>query len=370
MNGCSFQVIARCPDTAARAGILTLRRASVETPLFMPVGTQATVKCLTPDEVSSMGAALILANAYHLFLRPGEEVIRAAGGLHRFMNWSGAILTDSGGFQIFSLRSLRKVTDDGVAFRSHIDGSEYIFTPEGVIRFQEVLGSDIIMPLDECLPYPCDYEYARRSMRRTLSWAKRSKEVHAVEGQSLFGIVQGGTFLDLRRESAGYLTDLGFCGFSMGGLSVGEPKEIMHEVLEYTVPLLPQDRPRYLMGVGKPEDFFECVERGIDMFDCVLPTRMARAGSLLTNSGKLVLKNTRFRNDHSPPDENCKCYTCRHFSRAYLRHLFVAEEILGPRLATVHNLHFTLQLLSRIRESIRDERFLSFKREFLERCAA
>ncbi|MCL5772886.1 MAG: tRNA guanosine(34) transglycosylase Tgt [Firmicutes bacterium] len=363
----SFSVIAKSGKTLARAGILSTPRGIIETPVFMPVGTQATVKAMTPEEVDSTGASIILANTYHLYLRPGVEVIASSGGLHNFMRWEKPILTDSGGFQVFSLNSLRKVTDDGVVFRSHIDGSEHFFTPEKVIKIQESLGSDIIMPLDECLPYPCEYEYARNSLKRTHLWAKISRETHSSSSQMLFGIVQGGVYTDLRKESAGFMIESGFEGFSLGGLSVGEPKEDMHRVLEDIVPLLPQEKPRYLMGVGKPEDFFECITRGVDMFDCVLPTRIGRNGTLLTSRGKVVLKNSKYRLDFSPPDEECGCYLCRNYTKAYMRHLFMADEILGPRLATYHNLYFSCNLLAKIRESIKEGRFEKFKEEFLER---
>lgn len=367
MSSFSFSVIAKSDKTLARAGILSTPRGIIETPVFMPVGTQATVKAMTPEEVDSMGASIILANTYHLYLRPGVEVVASSGGLHNFMRWERPILTDSGGYQVFSLNSLRNVTDDGVLFRSHIDGSEHFFTPAKVIKIQESLGSDIIMPLDECLPYPCEYDYAKNSLKRTHLWAKISRETHNNSSQMLFGIVQGGVYADLRKESARFMIESGFEGFSLGGLSVGEPKEDMHRVLEDIVPLLPEDKPRYLMGVGKPEDFFECITRGVDMFDCVLPTRIGRNGTLLTSRGKVVLKNSRYRLDFSPPDEECGCYLCRNYTRAYMKHLFMADEILGPRLATYHNLYFSCNLLARIRESIKEGNFEKFKKEFLER---
>jgi len=368
-----FELSKKCKESQARRGRITTSRGVIETPAFMPVGTQATVKAIAPRDLKELGSRIILANTYHLYLRPGMGVISEAGGLHKFMSWDGAILTDSGGFQIFSLQGLRDISEEGVKFKSHIDGSSHFFTPEKVVEIQHILGSDIIMPLDECLPYPSDYEYAKYSLARTNRWAMRSIEFHKNSGkwheQALFGIVQGGMFNDLRVESVKALIEMDFPGYSIGGLSVGEPKEIMHQVLDYTTPLLPADKPRYLMGVGKPEDFFECIQRGIDMFDCVLPTRIARNGTVLTWKGKIVLKNSQYKNDFKPIDENCQCYTCRNFTRAYLRHLFIADEILGAYLATYHNLFFLERLLERIRASIDDDRFINFKEDFLNRIS-
>lgn len=334
----------------------------------MPVGTQATVKTLSPFELREMGAGIILSNTYHLHLRPGEDLIAEAGGLHEFMHWDGAVLTDSGGFQVFSLADLRKITDEGVQFRSHIDGSPQFFSPETVMGIQNNLGADIIMAFDECPPHPADRDYLVTSLRRTLDWARRCKAAHMrPEEQALFGIVQGGMELDLRREAAARLVELDFPGYAVGGLSVGEPKPLMYEVLAYTTPLLPQDKPRYLMGVGSPDDLFEGVERGVDMFDCVLPTRIARNGTVFTSKGKRVLKNARFARDFGPLDENCHCQVCRSFSRAYIRHLLKAEEVLGIRLTSYHNVYFLLTLMDNIRRSIEQDRFLRYKQEFYAR---
>lgn len=363
-----FELIARDKDTGARRGRLTTPHGTIDTPVFMPVGTQATVKTMAPWELQELGAGIILSNTYHLHLRPGEEIVRQAGGLHGFMNWPGAVLTDSGGFQVFSLSSLRKITDEGVAFRSHIDGSARFFSPESVMNIENALGADIIMQIDECPPYPATREYLKTSLERTLAWAKRCKEAHRrPHDQALFGIVQGGEHLDLRREACEALIELDLPGYAIGGLSVGEPKPMMHEVLSHTLPLLPADKPRYLMGVGAPDDLFEGVERGVDMFDCVLPTRIARNGTVFTSSGKLVLKHARFKEDFNPLDENCDCRVCTSFTKAYIRHLLKAQEILGVRLTSYHNVYFLLTLMENIRTSIQANRFLSFKREFYNR---
>ena len=353
----------------ARTGLLHTPHGDIFTPVFAPVGTQATVKTLAPDELVEAGATLILANTYHLYLRPGADVIARLGGLHKFMGWSGPILTDSGGFQIFSLESLRKISDEGAVFRSHIDGSEHFFSPEKAIEVQEKLGADIIMALDEC-PDPMNYEYNRVALERTHRWAERCLRAQSRVDQALFGIVQGGIFPDLRRESARFLTSLGFPGYAVGGLSVGEPKDKTWEILEVTMPLLPQDRPRYLMGVGSPEDLFEGVERGIDIFDCVLPTRLARNGAVFTSEGRLNLRKADLAEDNRPIEEGCGCYTCRHFSRAYLRHLYKAGEILGLRLNTIHNVFFLLDLMRQIRAAILAEQFVSSKQSFLSRYKA
>jgi len=360
-----FAFIVERPDTSskARAGMLSTCHGDIPTPVFAPVGTQATVKTLTPDELTQLDAKLILANTYHLYLRPGADVVASLGGLHRFMGWSGPILTDSGGFQVFSLEGLRKVTDEGVTFRSHIDGSEHFFSPETSMRVQEQLGADIIMTLDEC-PDPLNYAYNRVALARTHRWAERCKLAHTRLDQALFGIVQGGVFPDLRRESADFLTTLGFPGYAIGGLSVGESKEQTWSTLELTVPLLPEGKPRYLMGVGSPEDLFEGVARGVDIFDCALPTRLARNGALFTSRGRINLRKAEFREDPAPIEEACGCYTCRHFSRAYLHHLFKAGEILGLRLNTIHNLHFLLQIMRRIRASILDGSFAALRGDF------
>jgi queuine tRNA-ribosyltransferase len=360
-----YELITRCKDTEARRWRVTTPHGVIETPVFMPVGTQATVKTMAPWELEELGAKIILSNTYHLHLRPGEDIVKQGGGLHGFMNWSGAVLTDSGGFQVFSLSDLRKITDEGVNFRSHIDGSPRFFSPESVMGIENALGADIIMQLDECPPYPASRDYMRTSVNRTLAWAKRCIEAHQrPEEQALFGIVQGGEYLDMRKEAAEALVELDLPGYAIGGLSVGEPKPLMYDVLEYVTPLLPRDKPRYLMGVGSPDDLFEGVQRGVDMFDCVLPTRIARNGTIFTSTGKLVLKNARYRDDFSPIDENCSCRVCKTFSRAYIRHLLKAEEILGLRLTSYHNVHFLLNLMQNIRTSIEEDRFLEFKREF------
>lgn len=364
----SFEVLKQDSRTGARLGRLTTHHGVVETPAFMPVGTQATVKTMTPEEVRDLGARIILSNTYHLYLRPGHEVVREAGGLHRFMHWDGPILTDSGGFQVFSLARLRKISDEGVEFRSHIDGSLHFFTPEKVVAVQEALGSDIAMVLDECAPYPCSYEDARTATRRTTHWAARARDSWNGNGITLFGIIQGSVYRDLREESTRALVELDFPGYGIGGLSVGEPKSLMYEALEWIVPLIPEDRPRYLMGVGSPDCLFEGIARGVDMFDCVLPTRMARHGAVFTRAGRLVVRNAPNTRDFGPLDPGCTCYTCRHYSRAYVHHLLKAGEVLGIRLTTIHNLHFLLDLAHKIREAIAEDRFDSLKAQFLAAC--
>lgn len=361
-----FRYTCLATEGEARLGEFTTPHGSIPLPAFAPVGTQATVKTLTPDELHELGVEIILANTYHLYLRPGADLIAELGGLHRFMGWDGPILTDSGGFQVFSLAHMRQVDEEGVTFRSHIDGSLHRFTPEMVVRTQELLGADIIMPLDVCPP-PDRRAEVEEAVRLTNRWAERAKAVHSREDQALFGIVQGGIFPDLRQLAAEFLTELDFPGYAIGGLSVGETKEQMYATLETTVPLLPADRPRYLMGVGTPEDILEAVARGIDLFDCVLPTRVARNGGLLTHEGRINIRNAKYARDPDPIEPGCGCYTCQRFSRAYLRHLFKAEEILGLRLATLHNLYFMQQLMVRIRESIREGRFHEFKTTFLAR---
>ncbi|MCL4441430.1 MAG: tRNA guanosine(34) transglycosylase Tgt, partial [Firmicutes bacterium] len=353
-----FREIKRDSGSAARRGELATPHGVVETPIFMPVGTQATVKAMTPEEVRDVGGRLILGNTYHLYMRPGHGLVAAAGGLHSFMNWHGPILTDSGGFQVFSLGPLRKIEEEGVWFRSHIDGSEHYFSPEKAVEIQEALGSDIAMAFDECAPYPSTHEYALRAVERTTRWARRCKEAHRREDQSLFGIIQGGVFKDLREKSANELLEIDFPGYGIGGLSVGEPKDLMYETLENTVPLIPPQKPRYLMGVGSPDCLLEGVARGVDMFDCVLPTRIARNGTVFTHDGKLVVRNAEYAGDFRPLDPDCDCYTCRNYTRAYVRHLIKANEILGVRLTTIHNLYFTLRLMHNIRVAIDQDRFL------------
>ena len=361
-----FTFVVEAQDGRARVGRLSTPHGVIPTPAFAPVGTQATVKTMTPHELKDLGAHIILSNTYHLYLRPGADLIAELGGLHRFMAWDGPILTDSGGFQVFSLAHMRHVDEDGVTFRSHIDGSLHRFTPEVVVHTQELLGSDIIMPLDIC-PTPDNRPEVEEAVRLTNRWAERAKSAHTRPDQALFGIVQGGIYPDLRQAAARFLVDLDFPGYAIGGLSVGETKEEMYATLDATIPALPEDRPRYLMGVGTPEDILEAVERGVDLFDCVLPTRVARNGGLLTHEGRLNIRNARFARDPNPIEPGCTCYTCQHFSRAYIRHLFKAGEILGLRLATIHNLHFMLRLMERVREAIREGRYREFKSEFLAR---
>jgi len=365
MQCSSFEYRTECTEGEARCGRIVTRRGPVDTPAFMPVGTAATVKAMTPAMLRQVGAQIILGNTYHLHLRPGEGLIRELGGLHSFMGWDGPILTDSGGYQVFSLATLVKISDEGVLFASHIDGSRRMLTPEKAVQIQEDLGSDIMMCLDECVAFPIPRPYVEASVARTTRWAERC--LGARTGDSaLFGIVQGGMEADLRERSARELTALPFEGFTIGGLSVGEGHEVMMRVLGETVRHLPKDRPRYLMGVGTPVDIVEAVSMGVDMFDCVLPTRNARNGMLFTRAGKMSLKQARYRQDATPPDEACTCYTCRNFSRAYLRHLFVSGEILGSMLNTVHNLHFYLELMSDIRHSIREQNFHTLKKTLKE----
>jgi len=361
-----FELLYKSTENSARLGKITTPHGTIETPVFMPVGTQATVKALTSQELVDMNVSIILGNTYHLYLQPGLDIISAGGGLHKFMDWHGPILTDSGGFQVFSLQDLRDITEEGVVFRSHLNGSTHYFTPEKVIEIQRILGSDIMMPLDECIPYPCDYKHAEKAVRLTTQWANICKKSVSEDSlQTLFGIVQGGMYKDLRKRSAMELMEIDFKGYSIGGLSVGEPKDIMLDVLEHTAPLLPEHKPRYLMGVGTPEDFFYCVERGIDMFDCVFPTRIARNVSAFTGDGKINIKNEKFNKDQTPLEEDCTCYTCTHHTKSYLRHLFKADEILGPRLMTYHNVHFIMELMKKIRNSIKEGTFNKFKESFL-----
>lgn len=361
----SFSFHLNKTEGKARLSQLVIRGTKIETPLFMPVASQAAVKTLTSDEIREIGFGIILSNTYHLYLRPGIETIEKLGGLHKYMNWDRGILTDSGGYQVFSLARLRKLTDEGVVFRSHIDGSEHLLTPELAIQYQEALGSDIAMVLDECPAHDEGYDRTRLSMNRTHLWAKRCLGTHSRIDQVLFAIIQGGVYPELRRESAEYLTSLDFPGYAIGGLSVGEPKEITAKVIDATIPYLPEDRPRYLMGVGSPEDLFESVSRGIDMFDCALPTRIARNGSLFTSKGRINISNARFTQMEGPVDPECNCYCCRTLSASYLHHLFNTRELLAYRLATLHNLTFIHNLMRKIRASIAEGTFESYKREFL-----
>ena len=363
----TYELLKTDSRTKARRGIVHTPHGDIQTPVFMPVGTQATVKAMRPEQVNEMGANIILSNTYHLYLRPGHELIKEAGGLHKFMNWDKAILTDSGGFQVFSLGKLRKITEEGVKFQSHIDGSRHMLTPEKAIERQNALGSDIMMAFDECAPYPADRKYVKDSLERTTRWLKRCKAAHKdIERQSLFGIMQGGMYKDLRKQSAEEIVELDLPGYAIGGLSVGEPKDLMLEVLDDCVDYLPQEKARYLMGVGSPDYLFEGVERGVDMFDCVLPTRIARHGLAMTSHGRVNIKNAKFEKDFAPLDAECDCYTCKNYSKAYLRHLFKADEMLSAMLLSNHNLHFLLKMMENIRTAIEEDRFLEFKKEFYD----
>ena len=362
----TYELIKECSRSGARLGRLHTPHGTFETPMFMPVGTQATVKTLSPEELYDMGSQVILSNTYHLFLRPGHELVRKAGGLHKFMNYKKGMLTDSGGFQVFSLGAMRKITEEGVMFRSHIDGSKQFLSPEVSTQVQEALGADIAMAFDECIPYPSDYEYTKRSTLRTSRWAKRCQDAHTREDQSLFGIVQGGMFPDLRKMSVEQLTEMDFAGYGIGGLSVGEPKPMMYDILSQTTPHMPKDKARYLMGVGTPDCIVEAVNLGVDMFDCVFPTRVARNGTAMTHTGRLVVRNATYAEDFRPLEDGCTCYACRNYSRAYIRHLFKAEEIFGMRLLSIHNLHFLLQFAQEVREAIANDTFPEFRERFLE----
>jgi len=351
-------------DKNARLGILKTPHGEVETPVFMPVGTQGTIKAATHKDLKEIGVQMILSNAYHLYLRPGDDLIKEMGGIHRFSGWDNPILTDSGGYQIFSLGVLRRLRSDGVEFQSHIDGSRHFLTPERVVEIQKNIGSDIWMCLDECVPYPSTYEYTEKSVELTSSWAKRCKDAKKNGDGILFGIIQGGFYEDLRIKSARDLIDMDFDGYALGGLSVGEPKSLMWEMVDAVIGLLPEDKPRYLMGLGFPEDIVEGVKRGIDMFDCIIPTRVARNGGLFTWEGKINIKNAKYQKDKRPIDENCGCYTCRAYSRAYLRHLIVSHELTSFYLNTLHNIYFYNELLKKIREAIKEDRFDRFYEDF------
>ncbi|MEW6374983.1 MAG: tRNA guanosine(34) transglycosylase Tgt [Thermodesulfobacteriota bacterium] len=359
-----FQIIKRDPFTHARLGSIETDHGSLFTPAFLPVGTQGTVKSLTPEELMEVGVEALLGNTYHLYLRPGYETIGKLGGLHAFIHWERPILTDSGGYQIFSLGDLRKISEEGVAFRSHLDGSLHFLTPERVMEIQRTFGSDIAMVLDECVPYPSPYEYVKRSTSLTTRWAERCLKGRRETDPALFAIVQGGMYRDLREESARALVELDFKGYAIGGLSVGEPKPVMMDVLNWTIPLLPETSPRYLMGVGTPEDILDAVMLGIDLFDCVLPTRNARNGTLFTSRGKISIKQAQYAEDGGPVDESCGCYTCHHYSRAYLRHLYLANEILSSRLNSIHNLFYYINFMMKIKESIREGRLLDFYKAY------
>lgn len=362
-----FKLLKKDIKTRARTGKIKTLHGEVETPVFMPVGTQGTVKAVTARDLKEVNAEIILANTYHLYLRPGLDVIKKAGGIHKFVGWEKPMLTDSGGFQVFSLKGLRKVTNDGVIFQSYLDGSEHMFSPEKVMEIQNVLGADIIMAFDECAPYPCDRTYALEALERTTKWAKKAKEAHKDKKQSLFGIIQGSVYTDLREKSAKEIVDLDFDGIAIGGLSVGETKDLMYSMIEAVEPVIPENKPRYLMGVGTPEDLWECIERGMDMFDCVMPTRIARNGTIYTSKGRLVVRNAAYSNDFSPLDDECDCYTCKNFTRAYLRHLVNAGEITGMQLNTLHNLHFMIKLTGKIKQAIINGVFPEEKRRFFEK---
>ena len=353
-------------ECQARCGEIATLHGSIQTPVFMPVGTQASVKAMTPENLVEVGAQIILGNTYHLYLRPGHELIRSFGGLHRFMHWERPILTDSGGFQIFSLQDLAKITEEGESFRSHLDGSRLFLSPEDAVHVQEALGSDIMMALDTCIPYPASRDEAAKATALTARWARRCREAQTDTGQHLFGIVQGGMYADMRLAAIEQLVEIGFDGYALGGLSVGEPKELMYELLAATASHLPATHARYLMGVGTPEDLVEGVSQGVDMFDCVMPTRNARNGMLFTSQGRVVIKNSCFQHDQRPLDPTCGCYTCRHYSRAYLRHLFQSREILAYQLNSIHNLHYYCSLMTGMRNAIREDRFLAFRRDFYE----
>ncbi len=365
MAAVTYELIKICKQSGARLGRLHTPHGVIDTPTFMPVGTQASVKGISPQELRALNAGIILSNTYHLYLRPGHELIREAGGLHRFMNWDGAILTDSGGFQVFSLSKLRKITEEGVQFRSHIDGSKHFLSPEKVMEIETALGADIIMAFDECAPYPADYEYTKKSMYLTSRWAERCLKAHTqTQQQALFGIVQGGMYADLRKISARDLVSLDFPGYGIGGLSVGEPAELMYQMLEETVPVLPENKPRYLMGVGSPDYLIEGAIRGIDMFDCVLPTRIGRNGTVMTSKGRVIVRDAKYSRDFTPMDEECSCFACRNHTKAYVRHLLKAGEMYGLRLTTIHNLSFLINLMKSIRCAILEDRLLDFRKEF------
>jgi queuine tRNA-ribosyltransferase len=363
----TYELIKTCKQSGARLGKVHTPHGSFETPIFMPVGTLATVKTMSPEELKELGAEIILSNTYHLWLRPGHDIVKEAGGLHTFMNWDRPILTDSGGFQVFSLSDLREIKEEGVHFRNHLSGEKLFLSPEGAMEIQNALGSDIMMAFDECPPYPAEFEYMKASVERTSRWAERCLKGHArPQDQALFGIVQGGEYEELRKQSARDLVSLDFPGYAVGGLSVGEPKDVMNRVLDFTTPHLPENKPRYLMGVGSPDSLIDGAIRGIDMFDCVLPTRIARNGTCMTSEGRLVVRNAKYARDFRPIDENCDCHVCRTYSRAYIRHLVKANETFGFRLTSYHNLYFLVNLMKQVRQAIMEDRLLDFRNEFFE----
>ena len=358
-------------ETGARYGVLHTPHGDVETPMFMPVGTLATVKTLSPEEIKSIGSGVILANTYHLHIRPGEDIVAKAGGVHKFMNYNGPMLTDSGGFQVFSLSEKRKITEEGVTFKNHLNGDKIFFTPEKVIEIEEKIGADIAMSFDECIPYPATYEYTKNSTLRTLRWAKRGLDAHKRKDQALFGIVQGGNFEDLRKLSAEELVKMNFDGYAIGGTSIGEPKDVCFNMIDMAIKYLPEDKPRYLMGVGSLDYILEGIAKGIDMMDCVLPTRIARHGTLMTHSGRVNIKNEKYKEDFTPLDPECDCYTCKNFTKnftkAYLRHLYVCGEQFGARLLSIHNLRFLIKIVEGAREAIKEDRFKEYKEEILKK---
>jgi len=356
-----------CKQTGARYGILHTPHGDVEVPMFMPVGTLATVKTLSPEELKENGSGVILANTYHLSQRPGEDIVAKAGGLHKFMNYDGPILTDSGGFQVFSLAENRKITEEGVTFKSHLNGDKLFFSPERAIEIEEKLGADIIMSFDECVHYPAEYDYMKKSVERTLRWAKRGKDAHKRDDQALFGIVQGGEFPDLRKYCAEELVKMDFPGYSIGGTSIGEPKDVMFQMIRYTTPYLPFDKPRYLMGVGSVDAILEGISQGVDMFDCVLPTRIARHGALMTSTGRVNIRDKKYEEDFTPLDPECDCYCCKNYTKAYLRHLYKCEETFGKRLLSIHNIRFLIKMMEEAREAIKEDRFGDFKEAFLKK---
>jgi queuine tRNA-ribosyltransferase len=362
-----YRLIKKEKHTGARLGEIITPHGTFETPMFMPVGTQATVKSLAPEELESMGANIILSNTYHLWLRPGEDIVEEAGGLHKFMNWDKGILTDSGGFQVFSLSDMRQIEEKGVHFRNHLNGSKMFLSPEKAIQIQNKLGPDIMMSFDECAPFDESFDYVKKSVERTTRWAERGLKAHANPNtQGLFGIIQGAGYKELREQSAKELIQMDFPGYSIGGLSVGEPKHLMNEVLEYTTPLIPEDKPRYLMGVGTADSLIDGVIRGVDMFDCVLPTRIARNGTVMTSQGRVVIKNAKYERDFGPLDPKCDCYTCKNYSRAYIRHLIKADETFGLRLTSYHNLYFLLNVMKDVRQAIREDNLLEYRESFFE----
>ena len=354
-------------NSKARYGILHTNHGDVELPMFMPVGTLATVKTLSPEEVKSLGAGVILSNTYHLSLRPGEDIVAKAGGLHKFMNYDGPMLTDSGGFQVFSLSDNRQITEEGVTFKNHLNGSKLFMSPERSIEIEQKLGADIAMSFDECCPYPVTHDYMKKSVERTLRWAKRGQIAHTREDQALFGIVQGGEFEDLRKFCAEELVKMDFDGYSIGGTSIGEPKDVMYKMVSYAVKYLPDDKPRYLMGVGSVDEILDGIEKGVDMFDCVLPTRIARHGALMTSTGRVNIRDSKYKEDFTPLDKECDCYCCKNYTKAYLRHLYVCDEAFGKRLLSIHNVRFLIHMMENARKAIKEDRFTEFKKEFLDK---